>query len=377
MNFQKRRENLISSLQIMGIDNILVQDLDSIYYLTGFNAAVTSRPFGLVFGKEKCMLIVPATASESAKREAQDIDIFIYYEHPTGSEEIFSFHEGLAIVLENIAFGKIIGVEASKLSLTDLNILSENDFEIQDISVQLIQLRSNKVEEEIDAIRISAKYVDYIIENTIGITRPGISEIELDQEGAFRLRKEVSQHHPLASVGAFTMTTSGKERTILPHTNSSIRQVEFGDSLLFCRQVAVNGYRAQCDRTAFVGSPSKEMEYYYSLVLEAHAAAIETIRSGIKASEVDQAIRGVFNKAGVGQYFVHRSGSGLGISMGEAPYLRFDSQEILAENMALVIQPAIYIPGVGGFRCSDTVIVQKDGCELITHYPRDIQSLTV
>lgn len=377
MNFQKRRENLISSLQIMGIDNILVQDLDSIYYLTGFNAAVTSRPFGLVFGKEKCMLIVPATASESAKREAQDIDIFIYYEHPTGSEEIFSFHEGLATVLENIAFGKIIGVEASKLSLTDLNILSENDFEIQDISVQLIQLRSNKEEEEIDAIRISAKYVDYIIENTIGITRPGISEIELDQEGAFRLRKEVSQNHPLASVGAFTMTTSGKERTILPHTNSSIRQVEFGDSLLFCRQVAVNGYRAQCDRTAFVGSPSEEMEYYYSLVLEAHAAAIETIRSGIKASEVDLAIRGVFNKAGVGQYFVHRSGSGLGISMGEAPYLRFDSQEILAENMALVIQPAIYIPGVGGFRCSDTVIVQKDGCELITHYPRDIQSLTV
>ncbi|CAM5217073.1 Xaa-Pro aminopeptidase OS=Ureibacillus acetophenoni OX=614649 GN=SAMN05877842_102136 PE=4 SV=1 [Ureibacillus acetophenoni] len=63
--------------------------------------------------------------------------------------------------------------------------------------------------------------------------------------------------------------------------------------------------------------------------------------------------------------------------MGEAPYLRFDSQEILAENMVLVIQPAIYVPGIGGFRCSDTVIVREDGCELITHHPRDIQSLTV
>ncbi|CAM5202702.1 Xaa-Pro aminopeptidase OS=Ureibacillus acetophenoni OX=614649 GN=SAMN05877842_102136 PE=4 SV=1 [Ureibacillus acetophenoni] len=377
MNFQKRREILINSLQINGIDNFLIQDLDNIYYLTGFNAAVTSRPFGFVFGHKHSVLIVPATAAESAKQEAQGVDIAIYYEHPTGKDENLSFHDSLTQVVGEISQGKIIGVEANKLSIADLDKLSGSGIEIQDISNAIMQLRSIKEEEEIEAIRISAKYVDFIIESTLGVTRPGITEIELDQEGAFKLRNEVAKNLPQANVGAFIMTTSGTDRTILPHTNSSLRQVEYGDSLLFCRQVAINGYRAQCDRTIFVGHPSKEMEYYYSLVLEAHAVALKTIQSGITASEVDQAIRGIFRNAGVEQYFVHRSGSGLGISMGEAPYLRFDSQEILAENMVLVIQPAIYVPGIGGFRCSDTVIVREDGCELITHHPRDIQSLTV
>lgn len=377
MNYQERREKLINSLKTSGIENILIQDLDNIYYLTGFNAAVTTRPFGLVITRQKSVLIVPATAANSAKMEAQGVDIVVYYEHPVDSEEKLSFHASLSHVLRILVQDKLIGVEASRLSLADHNVLSEMGFEVQDISTPLSLMRAIKDTKELAAIHLSGKYVDFINKKTLEAIRPGITEIEIDQAGAFALRQEVAKKLPGATVGTFIMSTSGVERTVMPHTNSSMRQIQPGDAVILCRQVAINGYRAQADRMGFLGQPTKEQEAYYSLVLSAHAAALEVIRPGIAASEVDKAIRDVFKKAGVAQYFVHRSGSGLGIGIGEAPYLRFDSQEILSANMSLVIQPAIYIPGMGGFRCSDTVIVKEGGCELITHHPRDIQSLTL
>ncbi|MEH7522111.1 Xaa-Pro peptidase family protein [Bacillus sp. JJ1503] len=377
MNYQERRHKLIHSLKAVEIEDVLIQDLDHIYYYTGFYAAVLSRPFGLVMSGQKAVLIVPATAADSAKLEAQGVDIEIYYEHPVEGDKSLNFHASLDQAISSLAQGKLIGVEANKLTLSELNILSSRGLEVKDISTQLSQLRSVKEIDEIEAIRLSGKYVDYINQRTLAFVRPEISEIELEQLGANALRQEVAKNLPQASVTTFIMTTSGTERTVLPHTNSSIRPLQPGDSFILCRQVAINGYRAQCDRMGFVGEPSKEQKDYYSIVLRAHAAALEAIRPGIIASDVDKAIRNVFQQEGVDQYFVHRSGSGIGISMGESPFLRFDSQEILAENMTLIIQPALYIPGVGGFRCSDTVLVQEDGCELITHYPRDIESLTL
>jgi len=377
MNYQARRQKLVNSLESSGLQTTLIQDLDSIYYLSGFNAANASRPFGLILSGQKAALIVPATAADSARREAKDVEIVVYYEHPVSSSESLSFHSSLTKAIFSIAQGNLLGIEASKLSLADLNVLSENGFEVTDIRSQLAQQRSIKEPEELSAIRLSAHYGDFLIEKTLEAIRPGITEIELEQAGAFALRQEVAKNLPDASVSTFMLTTSGVERTVMPHTNSSIRPIQNGDSIILCRQVAINGYRAQCDRIGFVGPPSKEQKEYYSLVLNAHRAALDVIRPGIAALEVDQAIRSVFDKEGLAQYFVHRSGSGLGISIAEAPDLRFDNKEILQNHMALIIQPAIYIPGVGGFRCSDTVIVQDDGCELVTHYPRDIQSLTL
>lgn len=375
MNYQNRRKKLVSSLEDFGIETKLIQNLESIYYLTGFHAANASRPFGLVLNRKKDVLIVPSTAASSAKVETKDVDIVVYYEHPVSSEESLSFHASLTEIIGNIAQDKLIGVEAGSITLADMNVLTRHGFEVQDISTQLAQLRSIKEPEELEAIRVSAQYADYNIEKTLEVIRPGITEIEFDQAGVFALRQEVAKKLPQASINTFIMSTSGVERTAMPHTNSSLRQVQNGDSVILCRQVAINGYRAQCDRMGFVGEPSKDQKTYYSLVLAAHTAALEVIRPGITAAEVDKAIRDVFEKEGLAQYFVHRSGSGLGVSIAEVPHLRFDSQETLLEHMALIIQPALYIPGVGGFRCSDTVIVQESGCELVTHYSRDIQSL--
>lgn len=375
MNYQLRREKLISSHEKEGIIKILIQDLDNIYYLTGFKAAVGTRPFGLLMTDKKNILIVPRVAADSAQVETQDVDISVYYEQPEGAKDGLNYYTNLVKVLTYGAPGKKIGVEFDKMSLLDGKLLNELEFQVHDISESLKQMRAVKEQEELDTVRIAGHYADFIIEKSLASIRPGISEIEIDQSGVFAVTLEVTNKLPGSSVNGFGMSLSGGERTVFPHSNSSARILQTGDSVVLCRQVAINGYRAQCDRTAFLGKAGQEQAKFSSLVLAAHEAAIDVIKPGIHTSKIDKTIRDIYEKAGVAKYFVHRSGSGLGISAAEAPYISFDSNEILQENMVIVVQPALYIPGVGGFRCSDTIIVEECGKEIITNYPRDINSL--
>jgi Xaa-Pro aminopeptidase len=102
---------------------------------------------------------------------------------------------------------------------------------------------------------------------------------------------------------------------------------------------------------------------------------MDMVKPGVKAKDVDIASFEVFDKAGYGDYVQHRIGHGLGLSEHEEPYLRFDNELVLEEGMVYTIEPGIYLPGIGGFRHSDTIIVTKDGCRSFTTYPRGIDDL--
>lgn len=115
----------------------------------------------------------------------------------------------------------------------------------------------------------------------------------------------------------------------------------------------------------------------FEVMVEAQRKAIESVRPGVKCSEIDNAARKVIEEAGYGKYFIHRTGHGLGLSAHEGPYLRFDSNLELLPDMVISIEPGFYIPKVGGFRHSDTVVVTERGRKIITKVPRDIDSLVV
>ena len=377
MNYGLRRKRVMKLLNNEGISQMLIQNLDNIYYFSGFNALVTSRPMGLVMTMDKAVLIVPRVAEDSAIIEAQGVDISVYYEHPAGEGESIGFYACLTNVLSKKARSGKIGVEAGKLSLFDLEVIKSLEFQPQDISQHLHRMRSIKEAGEIEAIRLAAKYVDTNLKFSFSTIRPEVTEIEIDQAGLYTLNQAVAAELPAASVSCFTMSLSGVKRTTIPHTYSSGRKMKLGDAAVFCRQVAINGYRAQCDRTAFLSKPGLEKEKYVSLVQAAHDAALEVIRPGIAAAEVDKAIRDVFARAGVEKYFVHRAGSGFGIGTTELPHLSFDSKTQILANMVLVIQPALYIPGIGGFRYSDTILVKENDNEVISNYPKDIKHMTI
>jgi Xaa-Pro dipeptidase len=377
MDYALRRKTLITSLGEIGIGACLISNLDNIHYLTGYKAVVASRPIGLFLTGGLVTLIVPAVEADCAREEAAGIEISVYYEQPERAAAGASFNANLSRALAFLSKGAALGVEENCLVLADYRFLSGLGYEIRDIGDKLKCMRAGKEPEELRAIRIAAQYVDLTVGRSLTAMRSGISEIEVDQAGTYALIKEVAAAMPEASVGYFVMSQSGPARTVMPHAFSSLRPLQRGDGLIHCRQVSINGYRAQCDRTAFLGQSSPEQAKYLTLVKDAQEAACAMIRPGVRAAVIDAAIRSVFEKSGVACYYIHRSGCGIGISMKEAPYISYDSREIIEADMALLIQPALYIPGIGGFRLSDTVIVGETGCERITNYPQDIQSLTL
>nr|WP_245570527.1 M24 family metallopeptidase [Jeotgalicoccus marinus] len=130
-------------------------------------------------------------------------------------------------------------------------------------------------------------------------------------------------------------------------------------------------------RTIFVGEPTEEQRKAFEVMVEAQQKALDFIKVGVTAKEVNQVALDVFKEAGLEEYVVHRTGHGIGIGLHEEPSLRFDNDLVLEAGMVFCVEPGIYIPGVGGFRHSDTVVLEEDKTVLITEYPRDIESLII
>ncbi len=211
---------------------------------------------------------------------------------------------------------------------------------------------------------------------SLAALRPGITEIEIDGAGNEAILKEVSAKHPGATLDLFAMSPTGAVRTVMPHIFSNTRAMQTGEVLIHSRQVALNGYRGESERTCFLGKPDARQRDTFQLMLEAQLAGLDALRPGVPMKNVDKASRSVFQKAGVGQYFLHRTGHGLGLSVHEPPFLRFDNDALIEPGMVFTVEPAVFIPGLGGFRHSDTAIVTETGIRITTPHPNDLESMT-
>jgi Xaa-Pro aminopeptidase len=138
-----------------------------------------------------------------------------------------------------------------------------------------------------------------------------------------------------------------------------------------------NGYAAECERTFFVAPPTARMKEMFEVMSEAQKRAFALIRQGVACAEIDAAANGFLRKQGLGDYLLHRTGHGFGLGNHEGPWVAEGSEDILQENMLISVEPGIYIPDLGGFRHSDTVLVTSNGYECLTHYPTDIEALTL
>ena len=162
----------------------------------------------------------------------------------------------------------------------------------------------------------------------------------------------------------------------MPHVYSSCRRLARGDMVIHVRKPAINGYYAELERTFFIGRPADPAKRAFCAMVEAQLAVFERVRSGVPAADLDRAGRDVLRKYGYGDYAIHRIGHGQGLGRHEEPYLSCQSDMVLQENMVFTVEPGIYIPGVGGFRHSDTIIVTKTGFENVTAFPRTLDELT-
>lgn len=359
-----RRSALLASIESAGITSVLVVDPCDIHYLTGYRTNLYSRPISLLVGPGGTVLMVPAIEAEQARGTAKVDDVRTYHEVP--GEHVTDYGLLLAEALSGGRAGPVVGVDHATCAIATLGAITRAGLATVDIGPHIKSLRLRKDSAEIARIRQAAALVSVAVVASLAAIRVGISELELDGVGDQALRSAAAAEHPAATLESFAMTPSGVERTLLPHTGTSGRRLREGDVLIHTRQVVLSGYRSEYEQTAVVGSASAEQRRALATVTEAQRQAVDAVAPGRTGAEIDRVARDVLVEGGYGKHVIHRTGHGVGLSFHEGPSLDFTNDQPLEPGMVVTIEPGCYVPGLGGFRHSHTVLVTDGGSEVLT-----------
>ena len=361
-------------LETRGLDAAVLQTPANIAFLSGFQALIYSRPIYLVVTPGRVELVVPGLEEEHAGQAGTVDGVTVYYEHPEKGSPGENAPDTLAALLRTRGVRRA-GLEFTSAPIALRERLERDGVRAEDVSPELVRMRLLKDEAEIALMRQAAALARIGVMATLEAAAAGRSQLAIEAVGTNAILEAAPELTPEATIALLQFTTSGPE-TSLPHLITTTRRLGRPDLAIHSRQVAVDGERAELERTFAVGGMGAETRRVFEAAEEAQLAAIEAIRPGVPMREVDAAARRVIRAAGYGEYAIHRTGHGLGIEAHEAPYVRWDVDDPLEEGMVVSIEPGIYVPGVRGARHSDTVVVTGDGHETITEAPRGADNLT-
>jgi len=224
-------------------------------------------------------------------------------------------------------------------------------------------LRLVKDEAELGSMERAASHADQVIEEVGDLVRPGMTEREV-------ARLAIDRFESLGDTDPWVIVASGPN-SALPHHHTSGRQIEPDDVLLLDLGASTDGYGSDITRTFWLGAPPPEAAAVYETVDRAQQAAIAVSRAGADPEAVDRAARAVIESAGLGRYFPHRTGHGVGLEVHEPPYLVRGNHEPLAAGMAHSVEPGVYLPGRFGVRIEDLVVVEPGGARRLNHAAHD------
>ena len=225
---------------------------------------------------------------------------------------------------------------------------------------KLLELRLIKDETEIENITIAQRMAEKAFEQLLNFIKPGVSEIQIAARLEYQL-KLAGSIEPSFS----TIAISG-EKTSMPHGVPGDRIIKDGDFITMDFGALYKGYHSDITRTVAVGYVTDEMQTVYDTVLAANLKALEKVKEGVTAKEVDLAAREVITGAGYGKAFTHSTGHGVGLDVHEAPNVSFKNEQKLVSGQIITIEPGIYLPDKFGGRIEDMVVVTKNGCNNLT-----------
>ncbi|MGL4912967.1 MAG: aminopeptidase P family protein [Romboutsia sp.] len=258
--------------------------------------------------------------------------------------------------IENI---RTIGFEGNEVSFDSYKNMCERlDGTLQ--SVNLSRLRSKKSEKELLYIKKACEIADNTFNHIVKFIKVGMTEKEVENEIVRIIKEQGGQKE------SFDVIVASGERGALPHGKASDKVIENGDFVTFDFGAKFNNYSSDITRTICMGEGNEELVKIYNIVKYANEEVIRLLKPGMSAGEVDKIARDIIDKEGYGEYFGHNLGHGVGIMVHEYPALSPGSDELLCEGMVVTIEPGIYIPGLGGVRIEDDVLITKDGCKRLT-----------
>jgi Xaa-Pro aminopeptidase len=289
-----------------------------------------------------------------------------------------SYEEALIGCLAEIGV-TTVGFEASHVTVARYEWWRETiagrglDITLRSTERLVEQARMIKDAAEIAILRDAAARLGQVLPAVLGAVRLGVTERSIAAAIEASMREAGYERM------AFDTIVASGPHSAMPHYRAGIRTLAAGDLLVLDFGGVLDGYCCDLTRTVSIGPPSREARRVYDAVRDAHAAAVAAVRPGVDASAVDAAARDLLRDRGLGEAFGHGTGHGLGLDVHEEPRIgrpRADMPPVaLAAGMVFTIEPGAYLPGFGGVRIEDDVLVTDSGCELLTSLPRELLSL--
>jgi Xaa-Pro aminopeptidase len=368
-DYALRMERLRKKISEASMDAFLVTAQDSIYYLTGASYKPLERPFFIIVRPEgESDLVVPELEREHMSKAKGFKTVLSYFDYPAPEGE--NWFDKLSALLNGC---KRVGVETS----VSAEIMKElTDFTLTPRGL-VNELRLIKAEDEIQVIRRAAAYADQGMGSLVKNLYSGVSVLEL-----FSLSRGIQteiiksgDYDPLNS--KFLTVGWPAPKSAQPHSVPGLSDRLGKGPLSLMSFLRINGYAAECERTVFMGKPSDEEKELFEHMRRAREEAFAMVKPGTPCSEIDAATKDYYQKNGLSRYILHRTGHGIGMGNHEAPWLSEGSEDVLQKNMVVSIEPAVYLPEIGGFRHSDTVLVTDTGHECLTKFPTSLGDLTL
>lgn len=342
------------------LDVLLVSDLTNVRWLTGF----TGSNGVLVVRRDRAALVTDGRygdqASAQMARAGVEADVVV-------APSAGALDGELAALCAAAGVGAVVGIEAEHVSVArHARWVGAVGRELVPTIGIVEARRRTKEAVEIEAIERACAIADRALAEVAPRLGDGLTEADVRSLLEARMR----------SLGASgpsyeTIVASGPTNAALPHHRPTDRVLAEGDTVIIDVGALVDGYHSDMTRTFVVGTPTDEQSRWYDVVHAAQAAGLAVVGPGVSARDIDTACRSVIVEAGLGDWFTHGTGHGVGLLIHEEPYLNRVSEAVLQPGDVVTVEPGVYRGGFGGIRIEDLVLVTDDGCRLLTASPKD------
>ncbi len=359
-----RLATLRSKLAEQGLDALVITSPENQFYLSGFTA-VEYLDATMLISPDQAWISTDSRYYEVVKQNAPDFRLV-----ESGYDRNKVLRE-----LGSAIHPKVVGFEAAHLTVNTLKdwnkAARQAGFKLKPTIGLVEALRVVKDADELAKIKRAAELTDAAFMHFVANVRPGMTE----KQGAWIIESYMREHG--AEKVAFDLIVASGPDAALPHAVPGDRRMERCEPIIVDIGSRIDHYNSDLTRTVILGEMDEQFKKVYETVLKAQRAAERKIRAGIKGKRADAFARNVIDKAGQGEHFGHGLGHGVGLEVHEAPRASRLSKELYQPNMTLTIEPGIYLPGWGGVRIEDLVVIHADGVEVLSHAPKDLKAMLI
>lgn len=381
--FKERQKTFFQKIQEKNADAAVIFAVTDIFYLTGFHFHATERPIGLIVDpKQKYHLFVPALEHEHGEEYAVVDYVHSYPEYPGTKHPMKYFKEvlkkfeveGKTVGYDSLGYGSPMGYRGPTMD----ELIDVKGF--VSLAGVIEELRFVKSENEIELIKESCRWGNLAHRLLQKYTKVGLSEIEITSKASMEATMSMIEtlgpdYKPHGQTAYAIFRGQIGPESAFPHAVTQNIIMSKGDTLVTGAASDVFGYHSELERVMFVEEVSKEQEKYFNHMYEAQEVAFSAIKPGSTYSSVEEAVQQYFKENNLTELTLHHTGHNIGLLGHEAPFFDLGDQTVIEPGMVVTVEPGIYVRGLGGFRHSDTVLVTEDGIEMLTYYPRDLESL--